>query len=124
MPRMLGVSGRPNSPDGKRLEPMEAHGLKVMSIGFLVPEDTAMIWRGPMVMSALEQMLRDVEWGTLDILVVDMPPGTGDAQLTIAQRVPLVGAVIVSTPPGYSTSRCAAWAEYVYQGRSASVRYC
>ena len=98
MPRMLGVSGRPNSPDGKRLEPMEAHGLKVMSIGFLVPEDTAMIWRGPMVMSALEQMLRDVEWGTLDILVVDMPPGTGDAQLTIAQRVPLVGAVIVSTP--------------------------
>ncbi len=98
MPRMLGVSGRPNSPDGKRLEPMQAHGLKVMSIGFLVPEDTAMIWRGPMVISALEQMLRDVEWGALDVLVVDMPPGTGDAQLTMAQRVPLAGAVIVSTP--------------------------
>ncbi len=98
MPRMLGISGRPHSPDGKHLEPMVAHGVKVMSIGFMVPEDSAMIWRGPMVMSALEQMLRDVRWGALDVMVVDMPPGTGDAQLTIAQRVPLAGAVIVSTP--------------------------
>ncbi|PWC31100.1 iron-sulfur cluster carrier protein ApbC [Azospirillum sp. TSO35-2] len=98
MPRMMGISGRPNSPDGKRLEPMENYGIKVMSMGFLVAEDTPMIWRGPMVMSALQQMLRDVNWGTLDILVVDMPPGTGDAQLTMAQQVPLAGAVIVSTP--------------------------
>ena len=98
MPRMMGISGRPNSPDGKRLEPMENFGIKVMSMGFLVAEDTPMIWRGPMVMSALQQMLRDVNWGTLDILVVDMPPGTGDAQLTMAQQVPLAGAVIVSTP--------------------------
>ena len=98
MPRMTGISGRPTSHDGRILEPMERHGVKVMSIGFLVPEDTPMIWRGPMVMSALQQMLRDVNWGTLDILVVDMPPGTGDAQLTMAQQVPLAGAVIVSTP--------------------------
>ena len=98
MPRMMGISGRPNSPDGKRLEPMENYGIKVMSMGFLVAEDTPMIWRGPMVMSALQQMLRDVNWGNLDILVVDMPPGTGDAQLTMAQQVPLAGAVIVSTP--------------------------
>ncbi|SMH52285.1 iron-sulfur cluster carrier protein ApbC [Azospirillum agricola] len=98
MPRMMGISGRPNSPDGKRLEPMENYGVKVMSMGFLVAEDTPMIWRGPMVMSALQQMLRDVNWGDLDVLVVDMPPGTGDAQLTMAQQVPLAGAVIVSTP--------------------------
>jgi ATP-binding protein involved in chromosome partitioning len=98
MPRMLGISGRPTSRDGKILDPMENYGLKVMSIGFLVAEDTPMIWRGPMVQSALQQMLRDVAWGELDILVVDMPPGTGDAQLTMAQQVPLAGAVIVSTP--------------------------
>ncbi|MBV8119613.1 MAG: Mrp/NBP35 family ATP-binding protein [Alphaproteobacteria bacterium] len=98
MPRMLGISGRPRSHDGKTLQPMENYGLKVMSMGFLVPEDTPMIWRGPMVMSALQQMLREVEWGKLDIMVVDMPPGTGDAQLTMAQQVPLAGAVIVSTP--------------------------
>ncbi|WP_114861376.1 iron-sulfur cluster carrier protein ApbC [Azospirillum brasilense] len=98
MPRMLGISGRPTSRDGKILEPMENYGIKVMSMGFLVAEDTPMIWRGPMVMSALQQMLRDVNWGTLDVLVVDMPPGTGDAQLTMAQQVPLAGAVIVSTP--------------------------
>lgn len=97
-PRMLGISGRPNSRDGKTLDPMQAWGIKCMSMGFLVAEDTPMIWRGPMVMSALEQMLRDVDWGELDILIVDMPPGTGDAQLTMAQRVPLAGAVIVSTP--------------------------
>jgi ATP-binding protein involved in chromosome partitioning len=98
MPRMLGISGRPSSVDGKRIAPMENYGLKVMSMGFLVEEDTPMIWRGPMVMSALEQMLHDVIWGELDVLVVDMPPGTGDAQLTMAQQVPLSGAVIVSTP--------------------------
>jgi ATP-binding protein involved in chromosome partitioning len=98
MPRMLGISGRPNSRDGKSLEPMTNYGIKCMSIGFLVAEDTPMIWRGPMVMSALGQMLRDVQWGELDVLMVDMPPGTGDAQLTMAQQVPLAGAVIVSTP--------------------------
>jgi len=80
MPRMLGISGRPRSRDGKTLQPMENFGIEVMSMGFLVPEDTPMIWRGPMVMSALQQMLREVEWGELDIMVVDMPPGTGDAQ--------------------------------------------
>lgn len=98
MPRMTGLSGKPSSPDGQSLDPMQAHGLKVMSIGFLVDEETPMIWRGPMVQSALTQMLRDVNWGPLDVLVVDMPPGTGDAQLTMAQQVPLAGAVIVSTP--------------------------
>jgi ATP-binding protein involved in chromosome partitioning len=98
MPRMLGIQGRPVSHDGHTLEPMENYGIKVMSMGFLVPEDTPMIWRGPMVMSALQQMLGDVNWGELDVLVVDMPPGTGDAQLTMAQQVPLAGAVIVSTP--------------------------
>ncbi len=97
-PRMLGISGRPTSPDGKTLRPMENFGLKCMSMGFLVAEDTPMIWRGPMVQSALQQMLRDVEWGELDILMVDMPPGTGDAQLSMSQQVPLSGAVIVSTP--------------------------
>jgi len=98
IPRMLGITGQPESSDGKTLDPMENHGIKCMSIGFLVEEDTPMIWRGPMVMGALEQMMRDVNWGELDILVVDMPPGTGDAQLTMAQRVPLTGSVIVSTP--------------------------
>jgi ATP-binding protein involved in chromosome partitioning len=98
MPRMLGISGKPNSRDGKVLDPMTRFGVKCMSIGFLVAEDTPMIWRGPMVMSALQQMLRDVAWGELDILVVDLPPGTGDAQLTMAQQVPLAGAIIVSTP--------------------------
>ncbi len=98
MPRMMGITGRPNSADGKTLDPMENYGIKVMSIGFMIDEETPMIWRGPMVQSALEQMMRDVNWGELDVLVVDMPPGTGDAQLTMAQRVPLTGAVIVSTP--------------------------
>ena len=98
MPRMFGIRGRPTSRDGVRLDPMENFGVKVMSIGFLVDEETPMIWRGPMVTSALEQMMRDVNWGELDVLVVDMPPGTGDAQLTMTQKVPLVGAVIVSTP--------------------------
>jgi ATP-binding protein involved in chromosome partitioning len=98
MPRLLDIHGRPQTVDGKVLKPMEKYGLRVMSMGFLVDEETPMIWRGPMVMSALTQMLREVEWGELDVLVVDMPPGTGDAQLTMAQQVPLAGAVIVSTP--------------------------
>ncbi len=97
-PRMLGITGKPGSPDGKKLMPMENFGIKVMSMGFLVDEDAPMIWRGPMVQSAIQQMLNDVEWGELDYLIVDLPPGTGDAQLTMAQRVPLAGAVIVSTP--------------------------
>ncbi|WP_144186353.1 Mrp/NBP35 family ATP-binding protein [Elioraea rosea] len=97
VPRMLGIRGRPHAA-GQMIAPMEKWGLKVMSIGFLVEEETPMIWRGPMVMGALEQMMGQVLWGELDIMVVDMPPGTGDAQLTMAQRVPLTGAVIVSTP--------------------------
>jgi ATP-binding protein involved in chromosome partitioning len=98
LPRLLHLSGRPEAIGGRTLKPMEAYGVKVMSMGFLVEEDTPMIWRGPMVVSALTQMLREVAWGELDVLVVDMPPGTGDAQLTMAQQVPLAGAVIVSTP--------------------------
>ena len=98
IPRMMGIDGRPNSPDNKRIEPMRAFGMPTMSIGYLVPADTAMIWRGPMVQSAIEQLLREVMWGELDVLVIDLPPGTGDAQLTLSQRVPLAGAVIVSTP--------------------------
>jgi ATP-binding protein involved in chromosome partitioning len=97
-PRMLGITGKPGSSDGKKLMPMSNYGVRVMSMGFLVDEDAPMIWRGPMVQSAIQQMLTDVEWGELDFLVIDLPPGTGDAQLTIAQRVPLAGAVIVSTP--------------------------
>jgi ATP-binding protein involved in chromosome partitioning len=98
MPKLLAVREKPQTLGGTRLKPVTAFGLPVMSIGFLVEEETPMIWRGPMVMSALTQMLREVEWGTLDVMVVDMPPGTGDAQLTMAQQVPLAGAVIVSTP--------------------------
>jgi ATP-binding protein involved in chromosome partitioning len=97
MPRLLGLKGQPQQVADK-LAPMESYGIKAMSMGFLVDEETPMIWRGPMVMSALSQMLKDVAWGELDVLVVDMPPGTGDAQLTMAQQVPLAGAVIVSTP--------------------------
>src|SRR3546814_11044823 len=96
MPRLLGLKGKPQTAGGRNLIPLEAYGLKVMSMGFLVDEETAMIWRGPMVMSALTQLLREVVWGELAVLVVDMPPGTGDAQLTLAQQVPLSGAVIVS----------------------------
>jgi ATP-binding protein involved in chromosome partitioning len=98
MPRLLGLKGERPQLVADKLRPMEAYGLKVMSMGFLVDEETPMIWRGPMVISALSQMLKDVAWGELDVLVVDMPPGTGDAQLTMAQQVPLAGAVIVSTP--------------------------
>ncbi|WP_350336205.1 iron-sulfur cluster carrier protein ApbC [Coralliovum pocilloporae] len=98
MPKLLGLKGRPDTIDGKIMKPMNGYGLSVMSIGFMVDEETAMIWRGPMVMSALTQMMREVAWGELDVLIVDMPPGTGDAQLTMAQQVPLAGAVVVSTP--------------------------
>ena len=98
IPRMLGLTGKPTSKDGKKLQPMQAWGIKAISIGSLIDEDQAMIWRGPMVMTALTQLIYDVEWAPLDVLVVDMPPGTGDAQLTLAQRVPLAGSIIVSTP--------------------------
>jgi ATP-binding protein involved in chromosome partitioning len=98
MPKLLAIRERPQTVGGNRLRPIERFGMPVMSIGFLIEEETPMIWRGPMVMSALTQMLREVEWGALDVMVVDMPPGTGDAQLTMAQQVPLKGAVIVSTP--------------------------
>ncbi|MEM1376382.1 MAG: iron-sulfur cluster carrier protein ApbC [Pseudomonadota bacterium] len=98
LPRMLGLAGSKPESEGRLLHPLVGHGIKVMSIGFLVEEATPMVWRGPMVISALTQMLREVLWGELDILVVDMPPGTGDAQLTMSQQVPLSGAVIISTP--------------------------
>ncbi len=97
-PMMLGIAGRPESKDGKHLEPMEGHGLQAISIGFLIDMDTPMVWRGPMVTQALEQLLKDTAWRELDYLVVDLPPGTGDIQLTLAQKVPVTGAVIVTTP--------------------------
>ena len=98
VPRMLGIHGKPESTDGKSLEPMGGHGLQAMSIGFMIDEETPMIWRGPMVTQALEQLLRDTRWKSLDYLVIDLPPGTGDVQLTLAQKVPVSGAVIVTTP--------------------------
>jgi ATP-binding protein involved in chromosome partitioning len=98
IPKMLGLTGRPDSPDGKSIEPKHGHGLQAMSIGLLVAEDTAMIWRGPMVTQALQQLLGETRWRELDYLVIDLPPGTGDIQLTLAQRVPVSGAVIVTTP--------------------------
>ncbi len=97
-PQMLGISGRPESSDGKSMEPMLAHGIQAMSIGFLVDIDTPMVWRGPMVTGALEQLLRDTKWNNLDYLVIDLPPGTGDIQLTLAQKIPVTGAIIVTTP--------------------------
>jgi ATP-binding protein involved in chromosome partitioning len=97
-PTMLGIAGRPESRDGKSLEPMEGHGLQAMSIGFLIDVDTPMVWRGPMVTQALEQLLNETKWRDIDYLIVDLPPGTGDIQLTLAQRVPVTGAVIVTTP--------------------------
>lgn len=97
-PKLFGLHGKPRVVSGRMLEPLDGYGVRVMSIGFMVEEETPMIWRGPMVMSAITQMLREVAWGELDVLVVDMPPGTGDAQLTMAQATPLAGAVIVSTP--------------------------
>jgi ATP-binding protein involved in chromosome partitioning len=102
VPRLTGIRAKPQLNADRKMIPIARFGLAIMSIGFLVEEDTAMIWRGPMVMSAITQMLRDVAWGTLDILVVDMPPGTGDAQLTLAQNVPLKGAIIISTPQDLS----------------------
>ncbi len=98
LPMMLGIEGRPESPDGKSMNPMKGHGIEANSIGFLVDQDNPMVWRGPMVTSALEQLLRQTNWSELDYLIVDMPPGTGDIQLTLAQRVPVTGAVIVTTP--------------------------
>ena len=97
-PTMLGITGRPESKDGKRLEPMEGHGIQAMSIGFLIDVETPMVWRGPMVTQALEQLLNETNWREIDYLVVDLPPGTGDIQLTLAQKVPVTGAVIVTTP--------------------------
>ncbi len=98
VPKMLGIGGRPDSPDGKSIVPMHGHGLQAMSIGVLVEEDTAMIWRGPMVTQALQQLLGQTLWKDLDYLIIDLPPGTGDIQLTLAQKVPVSGAVIVTTP--------------------------
>lgn len=97
-PRMMGLSGKPESPDGKTIEPMENYGVQTMSIGFLIEEDTPMVWRGPMVTQALEQLLNDTNWRELDYLLIDLPPGTGDTQLTLAQKVPVSGAIIVTTP--------------------------
>src|SRR5213075_1009619 len=97
-PLMLGITGRPTSRDGKTMEPMEGHGIQAMSVGFLIEADTPMVWRGPMVTQALEQLLTETQWKDLDYLVVDLPPGTGDIQLTLAQKVPVTGAVIVTTP--------------------------
>ena len=103
IPMMLGLSGRPDSPDGKSIEPMRAHGIEAMSIGLLVEQDTPMIWRGPMATSALTQLLTETLWGELDYLFVDLPPGTGDIQLTLAQKIPVAGAVIVTTPQDIAT---------------------
>jgi ATP-binding protein involved in chromosome partitioning len=111
IPTMLGLSGRPDSPDGKSIVPMRAHGVETMSIGFLVEQDTPMIWRGPMATSALTQLLNDTRWGEseggaeegLDVLVIDLPPGTGDIQLTLAQKIPVAGAVVVTTPQEVAT---------------------
>src|SRR5690606_38214887 len=97
-PQMLGISGQPESPDGKTIEPMHAHGIQAMSIGLLIDVETPMVWRGPMVTQALQQLLNDTRWHDLDYLVIDLPPGTGDIQLTLAQKVPVTGAVIVTTP--------------------------
>ena len=103
VPMMLGLSGRPDSPDGKTIEPMRAHGIEAMSIGLLVDQDAPMIWRGPMATSALVQLLTETRWGDLDVLVVDLPPGTGDIQLTMAQKIPVAGAVVVTTPQDIAT---------------------
>ena len=101
-PRMLGISGRPRAVHGDMIAPMKNHGISMMSMGLLVPDETAMIWRGPMVQSALNQMLNNVLWGDLDVMIVDLPPGTGDIQISLAQQVKLSGAVIVSTPQDLS----------------------
>ena len=103
VPLMLGLSGRPDSPDGKTIEPMRAHGVEAMSIGLLIDQDTPMIWRGPMATSALTQLLTETRWGDLDYLILDLPPGTGDIQLTMAQKIPVAGAVVVTTPQDVAT---------------------
>lgn len=103
VPMMLGLSGRPDSPDGKSITPMQAHGVEAMSIGLLVDQDAPMIWRGPMATQALTQLLNNTRWGDLDVLVVDLPPGTGDIQLTMAQKIPVAGAVVVTTPQDIAT---------------------
>ena len=103
IPAMLGIEGKPDSPDGKTIEPMRGHGLEAMSIGVLVDQDTPMIWRGPMATSALMQLFNDTRWGDLDILIVDLPPGTGDIQLTLSQKIPVAGAVVVTTPQDIAT---------------------
>jgi ATP-binding protein involved in chromosome partitioning len=103
VPLMLGLAGRPDSPDGKTIEPLRAHGVEAMSIGLLVDQDTPMIWRGPMATSALTQLLTETRWGELDYLVLDLPPGTGDIQLTMAQKIPVAGAIVVTTPQDVAT---------------------
>ncbi|MFZ5658005.1 MAG: iron-sulfur cluster carrier protein ApbC [Pseudomonadota bacterium] len=103
VPTMLGLSGRPDSPDGKSIEPLRAHGVQAMSIGLLVEQDTPMIWRGPMATSALTQLLNDTRWDDLDYLFIDLPPGTGDIQLTLAQKIPVAGAIVVTTPQDVAT---------------------
>ena len=103
IPAMLGIEGKPDSPDGKTIEPMRGHGLEAMSIGVLVDQDTPMIWRGPMATSALMQLFNDTRWGDLDILIIDLPPGTGDIQLTLSQKIPVAGAVVVTTPQDIAT---------------------
>ena len=123
MPRMLGVTEKPDSADGKMLKPIERYGLRTMSIGYIVNEDTPMIWRGPMVSSALEQMLRDVQWGELDVLVVDMPPGTGDAQLTLAQRVAAGRRGDRVDAAGHRAGRRAQGPQHVPQGGRAGARH-
>ena len=123
VPRLTGIREKPQLNDDRKMIPMQRFGLAIMSIGFLVEEDTAMIWRGPMVMSAITQMLRDVAWGTLDILVVDMPPGTGDAQLTLAQNVPLEGRDHYLDAAGSFPDRCAAGAGDVQEGQCAGARH-
>ena len=124
MPRLFGIDGQARlAPDGQKLLPIEKYGVKVMSIGFLVDDNSAVVWRGPMVVSALNQFLRDVDWGELDVLVVDMPPGTGDVQLTMAQNASLAGAVIVSTPQDLVADRRAPRDLHVQAGGDAAARH-
>ena len=119
VPMMMGITGKPESVDGQTMEPLENYGVQVMSIGFLVAQDEAMIWRGPMATQALDQLLRQTNWRDLDYLIVDMPPGTGDIQLTLSQRVPMTGAVA-----GYCAARCQKGHQDVREGRCAHFGYC
>nr|WP_236849565.1 Mrp/NBP35 family ATP-binding protein [Burkholderia cepacia] len=124
LPTMLGIHGqRPESPDNQSMNPLVGHGLQANSIGFLIEEDNPMVWRGPMATSALEQLLRQTNWRELDYLIVDMPPGTGDIQLTLAQRVPVTGAVIVTTPAGHRAARREEGPEDVREGRDSDPRH-